>query len=50
MLPLTLLLRYSTGPSDMPSVQQQQRQPQIRHFKLKGMLLYSTELTLSIVA
>ena len=35
---LTLLLRMNTGPSDSPSVQQQQRHPHNRYLTLKGTL------------
>ena len=41
----TRLLRKKTGPRDSPSVQQQQRQPHMSHFKLKGMLLLKIAFT-----
>lgn len=47
---LTLLLRQTTGHMDIPSVQQQQIQPQSNQRTLTGIVLLSTLLTRVTVA
>ena len=47
---LTLLLRQTTGHIDIPSVQQQQIQPQSNQRTLTGIVLLSTLFTLVTVA
>ena len=47
---LTLLLRQTTGHMDIPSVQQQQIQPQSNQRTLTGIVLLSTLFTLVTVA